>query len=233
MRMFETFAVTRRVEVMGRGWAVRPLRLRDLAQIEAWVADRTPCPLDGGRAALRAADPSRRPKLAARMLAGAEAAMPEMGSDAYEDAVNTPDGILLFLTLALRDSGVSGDELADLVVHLVQHPDDLERLRSVAYGVNPVQYLVRIMEGTQDMPGHRTWGETVMGLLKERPAWTLGDVGDLTLSQWACVQSEGKGGVDLGNVPPRPGETLEQMSERRRKLFEPDPDPEPEAAGDA
>lgn len=233
MNMRDTFPVLRRVEVMGRTWAIHPLRLRDLAQMEAWACDRRPSPLDEGRAALRSAPPEKRPRMAAKLLDGVMATQFEIGSEGYEAEINTPDGILLFLSLVLRESSVTSDELAALAAHLYANPDELEKVRAVAYGVDPVQYLVRVMEGTPDQPSGLTWGKALYAALREHPAWTPNDVGEMTLSQWVCVQSEGLGGVDVNNVPPRPGETLEQMSERRRKLFEPDPEPEPEAAADA
>lgn len=224
MQMFETFKVLRSIEIMGRRWQVSPLRLKDLAQIEAWAIDQQPDPLDEGRQLLRDTEPEKRPRMAARLLDKVEADRPTMGSDAYENALRTPQGILLFTELALRESSVDSDDLLALVGHLITNPLDLERLEAKAYGVNPIQFLLRIIEGPGPDGPKRTWGEIIIDALADHPAWTMDTVGDMTLSQWLCYQSDGKAWDTSSDIPPKPGETREQAAERRRKLFEPDPE---------
>jgi hypothetical protein len=198
---------------------VQELRLRDLADIQGWLADQVPHPLAGLPPAWADPDPDTR---RARLWAAWRAARdwpPRLGTAAAADVLATPEGLVLFTLVCLRrcDDQVDATSAASIAAGMA--PEEWASLRRVAWGRQPWEELRDELDpdATADSDGPPPdWCEAFHEVA-ERTGWTFEQIGELTVSQYRVIRS-GTAPVYRG-LTRRAGESLEQLAARERETF--------------
>lgn len=223
--MTRLFAAPVMVSVGGRPLAVPPLRIRDLAALEAfsgWVVPPPPTePPDG-------LDDWARARWLAARYREAKQWPPAWDSAALAGLLETAAGFAALL-LVLLGPGRGGTLTEEEALDLSARATGAERsaVRVAALGLTPADVLARLLDPRSlagDPVAERvTLAEAIDALAAER-GWTYEQIGDLTLAQFRMARAGGK----LGKVKliPRPGQSLLQAAQWRKRLFL-DPDPGP------
>lgn len=231
MRLYQLYPTPIIVEMAGQKWRVSQFRLRDMARLEQWVASQSESPYLRRQNEIYNAEPEKVPYIAANIFNECGDWPPQIHDKDAQAQLRTPIGILAFLGIVLRDDPEPTEtELLEFAAHLSIYQDDLSRLEWIAYGLSEQQLLIALIDDNgQADPSQINWGKEITEMVKEHKGWTYNDVGDMFLTQWACYRWNGE--TDGQNIPPRPGETIQQAAARRRRIFYPElfenPQPSP------
>jgi hypothetical protein len=207
-----------------------PIRLKDLALLQAYARDAGPCPLDEVRS-LIAATPEGS-EASRRLLRDTYKACknwpPRLGSDEGHAIFSTEDGFRYWIAIVLGpdNPGIEHhiDELAETMT-----VGQYQTLLRIAYGSAPLDELSRIItpDSFPEKPDDFTnWGKVIRNLIVET-GWTFEECGEVRMTQLAAFQSNGE--VGTGKVDPPPGMSRFAFSRRQRQFFGPDRE---EANGD-
>jgi hypothetical protein len=204
------------VVLAGRTWLVRPLQLRQVAELQGWlahVADRSP--LAAHRAAIAAAPEGHaRDVAAARAYLALEAWPIRFGSREASPYWSTPMGARFFLHVALERAISSGGADPD---PKSLSPAEWAELGSAAFGADPLEELVGVLEPTPEAIAEpMNWAKAFAEVARET-GWTFEQIGELTVGQFLAYRTRGE--VAGGTVAPRPGETIGQAARRRAAVF--------------
>lgn len=214
------------IRLGGRLVAVGELRLIDLAELQQWLTDQVPHPLDALPPAGLDPDPESR---RSRVLAAWEAAKdypPRFGSASARPLLASAAGLVRVLGLCLRRGDPAATEADALDLATAMDALDWARLHRVAYGGESWQELLRELDPPADDPAPPpNWVEAILDVVEHRH-WTFEQVGHLTLSQWRALR--GGANAFAYRCEPRPGETLAEARERERRMLLPNPEEPPD-----
>jgi hypothetical protein len=218
------------VDFAGRRVLARPLRLRQLAALQAWLNAALPDPSGPAASAIAAGgqDDEARRRLLVGAYAEAEAWPVRVGSPAGDFALDRW-GRAAFLTIALAEHnpGLAGDDFGRLARSA--EPGDWPALMRAAFGpFDPGQAIARMIDPeaftADDDRADREppdWCALVVQVMHDA-GWTFEQAGELTPGQLAAYRTK-CAPADF-DVPPRPGESREQANARRRAYFDLDGD---------
>lgn len=236
------FPVPEPVTLGGEPFLAVCFQLRDLARLQAIVRGLAGGdPLAGRRRALldaKVAAPggdylgeSPEGRAYAAALRGAIRALdgwpPALGSGKADALLATGAGRALWLEVLLgrTNPDFTAARGAELIVRGAKaDPDtlaeELMALEGIAYADHPADWLVRLMEPPPRRRGKAGggWGEAIVALARET-GWTISQCGELYLSQFHVVKSEGK--VQPGEIvkTKENGAWYRRAMERRRRLL--------------
>lgn len=222
-RITQLIPTARTLTVGGREFQVREARLSDLAALQAWVDSKTPDPLDGVWD--DAHDPekadARRDRALYDALGSAGDGPPEYASDEGRRLLCTPEGVGVFLFLALGrgNPDLTLADVADVAGAMTGR--EYAAVRRAFYGVDPLREIERIL--TDHVPraeGGRSvsWGEAVDEVARCYH-WTYQYVYSLTLTEFRNARSAGKpeDGPRVGWAAA--GEANRLMADRRGRAY--------------
>jgi hypothetical protein len=181
------------VRYPGGSVVARPLRVRDLAAFDRWLARRAGHPLAVAR---RGATPDLRAAYLRRAYDLAREGAPGHDSAAgWRRLFGSPEGVELFLRRAVRGGESAGaTELATLAAAL--DSDAWQMLLSVAFGGSPAEAVSRALDdflgivlpdGPPDADGRQTdWPKLVADFCR-RYRMTPGQVGRLYVAQFRAM----------------------------------------------
>jgi len=200
-------------------YLVPPLRLRDIARLQAWLAVARPCPLEAARPGLDSAEGEARRAMLVELYAACEAWPIRYGSAEGAALLSTRAGAVAWLAvvLARAEPTPTDDEVAALAGSL--SPDEWRRLAAVALDSDPLDELVRMIDPPEAESGEAddlNWGEAFSDVA-ESTGWTFDAIADLTLAQWVAIRTGGT--AERGASAPREGESVGEAAARRRRLF--------------
>lgn len=210
------------VMVAGAVRLVWPLRLRDVATLQAWLRIAAPSPLalalaDIASGGLEGKARHRRLREAYDL---AEAWPPRYGSPEADRRFATHEGICFFLSVVAERSRWTPDELAEVLAKITR--DEYAALARSAFGPDPLDELGRLMglydepEADEDAPrDDLNWAEA-FAEAAEATGWTFDQVADLTVPQWVAFRSGGKP-ARAAEIPP--GMTVADYSRRQHRRF--------------
>lgn len=207
------------VPLGGMSRPVAELRLRDLADLQGWLADQAPHPLrDVPPERLDPEPETRRARLQAAWKAARDWP-PRLGSEDAAALLESPAGRVAFVAVCLRrcDPSVTAEDAA--TVAAAMDAAEWANLRRVAWGLQPWRELQGELDPTSlDAPdaGPPDWTEAFHEIAG-RTGWTFDEIGALTLGQYRAIRS-GSGPVYRG-LTRRHGETPEQLAARERETF--------------
>ena len=228
--LLHVFPISEPVKVGGQPLMALPLRLVDLARLQGFLRDQSPCPLDVARGPIaRSPEGSEARRRLLRDCFGSCQRWPaRLGSEDGRKLLDSEAGLAFWLRTVLGsvegNPTLSTPELGRLADNITV--GEYERLVRVAYGVSPLDELARLItpDSYPDRPGEPTnWGKVIRRLVVET-GWTFAACGEVRLTQLAAFESDGKAG--LGNPGPPPGMTRWEFSKRQRRFFGPDRDEE-------
>lgn len=214
-----------------RTFPVLPFRLADLARLQAFAASRLPHPFpeDARRAV---ADPGTprpvRRKILRESFLAAQDWPPRYGTPEADEAFVGGDGVLFFVSVALRSSGVGlpSAELEELAATITRA--QLAALTSVAFAARAVDVLNALVadelgerrEEGDDEPDN--WGKAFVEVA-EQTGWTFAEIAELRLPQWRELRSAGESKVRARDGSP-------EALIRRCRFFDGELDEEGEVA---
>src|SRR5262249_41679242 len=129
--------VSRAIPLGGSPRVASELQLKDLAELQAWLEEREPNPMDGIPPEWCDPDPASRPgRLAAAWEASATWPA-RLGTDRAPALLGEPGGRCMLLALVLRkaDPGFGTEDALELLPRIT--PEEWARLRRVAFAVTP------------------------------------------------------------------------------------------------
>lgn len=216
-RVLPTFEA---VDVGGTRRLVWPLRLRDVAALQAFVRARCPSPLDSALDEIASAGLTGRARQ--RRLAEAYEACevwpPRYGSPEAAEHLDSEAGILFFLSVVADRSGWTREDLDHVLASI--GPGDYRRIQAAAFQADPLDRLSGLM-GLYDQADDEAprkdlnWGEAFREAA-ELTGWTFDQLGDLTISQWVAFRT---GGASSRTIEVPPGMTAAEAAERQRRKF--------------
>ena len=204
------------IKLGGTVYSVPPLRLRDVAKFQAWLAVFKPCPLEVVQPELeQLADGDRRERLA-QIYLDCEQWPIRYGTPEAARAFSTRIGCEYWLTIVFERAipRPMPATIADLVTEL--SAEDWTKLTRLVYELDPLDAIVGMFEPQAAVEESINWAEAIADVV-EATGWTIEQIGDLTLSQWHTIRTGGK--AERGQLEALPGETWQETSERRRRLF--------------
>lgn len=220
------------VPLGGSPRAVLPLRLRDLAHLERWAADRS----GGARAtladALSVPDPTARREALYAAYDLAKSGGPHLEEDAVAVLVESPEGVAtqLWLTLRQADPEIRPEDALDLAATL--EPGEYPAFLAVAWHLDALDDVAGAIDREIGVsfpvvrrpakPG--AWAAAVASFLRAYPGWTLEALGNLTLPQWDALAGGERPHLVASPTRP-PGWSAErwqaEVSEPRRRFWLP------------
>ncbi len=232
MSLLDLFPQPRALPFAGGTVRVRPFTLGQLAELQGWLAELVPHPFEAGQAAFAQADPADLPALVAAAIVQADGWPVALGSRLGDILLSTPAGRRELARLALGDLNPGFDPAEALEAS----DEEWGALARVAYGVDPLASLVRLLDGPEEEPSDPAdtaadptpWGAIVADVVKET-GWTLDVVAHLTPGQLATIRAGGERPEPA--LPVRAGESADETRRRHRELLGLG-DEEPDAATD-
>ena len=194
MRLVHLFRRPVPIRLRGRNWLALPLRLLDLAAMEAVAVSMEPMPAipEGD-----IDDPDYREQLRAlRKAYGDEA--PEWGDDNCQAFVfGTTGGRAMVLQAVLREHELDDAEALGLAESLT--PEEWQHVNRVAWGTDPVVGLLRYVDRLIGVPEQNTDGVPIAVAVCETAA-SLGvvpnDLAGMTLPEFRLIRAGG----DMDNL---------------------------------
>lgn len=185
--------VGRAIPLGGSLRVVWEFRLSEVAQIQAWLEEQTPHPLEGLPPAWADPDPEGRPgRLAAAWEAAGDWPV-RSGSRRAAELLGTAEGRAFFLALALRrtypDFGVA--EALELLPRVT--PAEWAGLRRVVYGITPREELAAELD--PDPPAGRSSSDWCLAAYRagtDAGGPATPELADWTVGQWRNFCAEGK-----------------------------------------
>ena len=195
---------------------VMPLRLREFAQLQAWLNRVVPSPLEDARAAIQASEGDDRRKLLADVFERSLTWPVRYGSGLGSQLFGSQAGARFFLAVAMSraDRVFSQAELDAMLGKIT--PDEWRQLSAILFGSNPIDEVVRMLDPAPDVPSEDLNWAQAFAEVAESTGWTFEQLADLTLSQWIAIRS---GGKPSNPFAPRPGESIWAADKRRRRLL--------------
>jgi hypothetical protein len=210
--------VPRAVQLGGREYVASELTLGDLAELQAWLEEAEPHPLEGLPPAWADPEPETRPARLAAAWERARAWPPRLGTDRGAELLASPGGRAFFLTLCLRrarpDFGPA--EALDLLRRIT--PTEWSALRRVAYAITPREELVaELDDGADAGDGPPDWCRSVHNAIQAEGCPDYAGLAALHLGQWRNLCSQGKAAEkrpDFGAAVKRVVEKLKGLINR-------------------
>ena len=221
------------VQLAGRPYHARELRIRDLAVLHRWRDRQTRHPAD--RVGEREDYESEAAFLAAcraAFLAHEETveraevgAAPEASEDDEAPDLDPAREAALLLWLALRrdNRGFSIGDAAGLLAEMADGPGfgrEWARLRRVALDLDPIERIIDALDpewGSYPRPEGVTWGQAVEEV-RALTGLSYREVGTMYLSQFGNIRRGGKPRETPSYTPP-PGTDMVAWSRRQRAKF--------------
>jgi hypothetical protein len=176
---------------------VPELRLRQIADLQVWLRDRTtvvmPEPPGGD-------DADTWKRYHAACFLATEHWPPDVFGPEGDRAMATPEGLLELCRVILppANPALTHEQLIAVVVALATEPLSLLAFHRAVYGVRPRDAAV---DGYEWWEGLRKtdstpidWPKAIVEVMREYPAYTLEAVGELTISQFRTLRSGGEPG---------------------------------------
>ena len=210
--------VSRAIRIGGRVVVADELRIADLAELQAWLEEQVPHPLADLPPAWADPEPGTRlDRLAAAWEAAADWPA-RYGSVRAAMLLGTTEGRAFFLRLCLRRSDPSFGVADALAVLGESTPAEWAGLRRVAYGLTPRQEIADELAPDRSPGRLSNWCLTFHRLNAREGGMGYREIGELTLSQFRNLCSEGKSAelsAEFSAQSRRVREILEKRHERR------------------
>jgi hypothetical protein len=225
----------------GEPFRFGPLRLRDLARLEAWCADLLGDPSALLDAALDLEDAAARREALRRAYDAAEMGCPELGSPGAAAALGTIGGIVeqCYLSARRHHRGITRAALRAAAAESTRA--EWDRIAAVAWCVDPLDAAQSAVDAEIgfDLPrveprrigGEDAWAKSLWAVA-EATGWTLDQILDLTLARWRrVVASRGEPGPSEVVSPTRPrgcdNDRFKAELDKRRAFWAEDLGPTP------
>lgn len=207
----------------GRGYVVEQLQLRDLADLQAWLADEAADPMADLPSRDFDPEPATRRK---RVLAAWQAMKtypPAYGTDEAADRLSSPAGRAAFVYVVLaKRNAITAEEAVDVARGMSSA--EWRSLRRAAYSSTAWKELAREIDPDFDPDPHPDapkpkpydWIEAFETLSANR-GWTYDQIGNLYLSQWRAISSGGRS--ESYRSERREGESAKEHMARTKALF--------------
>lgn len=211
--------VPRPIVLAGRVHRTRELRLWDLACLQGWLDRSVPDPMDAVRAIPPDLDEPARRKALARAYKAADAGGPMLFEPSGTIALASPEGLAVFVWVALRRWNKPFGMAEATQLALALSWDDYLRLHAVAFPVDPLAAIGRLIWGPDRSPprGRQlTWVEAIVTLAKD---WgvPLSHVYRLTFTEFVAMRRGGE--QPLRGRPLRDGESPAEALREWWELF--------------
>jgi hypothetical protein len=215
MSLLDLLPYPRPVTLAGRAFLVSEFRIRDIWELEAWLEEHTPYPLEGVPSLADDPKPTTR-KCRLRALRSAALAWPPCRFTAQGDELfATEEGLVLYLDVALRRDNPDLDSiLVALAAELT--PEDWRRLGRRTWGAHPIDELLREIDPDSVEGDPFNWWKLFQALREQQPTLTEAEFAELTLTQCKCRLGHSR-------VPaPKPLMSASQWRDDQRKWLDPD-----------
>jgi hypothetical protein len=172
---------------------VNEMRLRHLAELQAYLEEADPHPLDGLDPAWADADPATRP---ARLKAAWDRAgewPARLGTSRGSILLGSPAGRANFLALNVReyDPGFGLTEALELLPRVT--PSQWARLVRIAWAIHPrMEIAAELAPDTSPAKPSDWWKQAHAAAGEYAAALVFPQLGELYLGQWRCLCSGGK-----------------------------------------
>ena len=204
----------------GHRLLIRPLRLRQLAQLQAWLAASWPCPLDVASDEIARAEGDARRRLLVATFEACESWPILLGSALGDRLLDSDGGRVFVLTVATAEfNGWLAP--ADLPAIAAAATDaEWGRLLRACYGSGPMGVVARLIDPlafsrtANDEP--TDWNLIIAEACGSHD-WTPAEVAEMTPGQLGWINRKGKP-ADI-DCPPRPGESADEAAIRRQAYF--------------
>ena len=196
-RITELVPQPRRASLGGADWLVWPATLIDIAELQAWLDQSWPCPLEWAWDRLYGPDAiegEERWSLLRGSLSVAREGPPAWDDDRGAERLGRWDGIVMVLWLALRKAHpeLTAEGVVDVAARSTA--SEIAAVRRAWLGVDPVHELERaLMEGAvpaKSGPGV-TWRKAIHETA-EAFGWTYPQVYAMTLAEFVNARTGGK-----------------------------------------
>lgn len=194
MRIYHCFPQPAPVTLGGRECYALPFRLRHLAAIEQFLANRVPCPAAkyAGLMAMAEGDDERK-VIAAQAFLRTEAWPPRVESDLAQRLLMTPLGLDMLLGYLVEPcTNLSAEDRAEIIAKI--SIPEFGQLMHIGYGAAVLDTLATIIDPPRpDTRPPRSWGEILWDVSKGVPSDLLA-AGELFVTQLKLIQSKGLAG---------------------------------------
>jgi hypothetical protein len=184
--------VPRPVTLAGRTYLADELQLKDIAQIQGWLEQQTPHPLEGLPPVWADPEPATRPDRLRAAWTRAAAWPVRFGSPEAWAALDGDAGrlLLLHLTVGKADPDFGVADSAGLLPGIA--PAEWSALLRVAFATTPTMELAAELDDSQRDPLRLTdWCEA-FDLVHQHRVLSYREIGELYLSQWRNLNAVGK-----------------------------------------
>lgn len=207
MRLTQLIPTPRAVSIAGREYQVWPATLRDLRDLDGWLAQGWRDPLDDVYPRLVGPDAlGGEERLAALHEAyeAAEDGPPGWENDRGQQKLSTDAGVAAVLFFALRrghpemtlayEGGWDGAGPPDVVsLAVVLTLAEYAAVQRAWFGTDSLRELEALLYGRKGESGRRaTFAEVVEQVVQTHPGWTYDYVYGLTLAEFGCARRLGK-----------------------------------------
>ena len=181
------FPTTTAVKLGQKSFTVGQLTLRDVAQLQSFVEEENPHPYCKYREKIQVAEGEVRDALLMRCQRE-DLQWPPLWSGA-----RSGKQLLQFLQLVLsKHNDITLEEVIEIASNITSK--ELQQLDSVVYHfTDRDEFIALHQRPKQEKPWERVdnWGEIIHGLIN-RYGFTIDQIGDLTLSQYHLLMTQGK-----------------------------------------
>lgn len=201
----------RPVRLAGRCVGVREARLRDLAELQAWLDMQWASPLEGLAERLAGLPPEAADALLFDAYAAAQDGPPTWDSAEGQGMLDTPAGLRVLLGIVARSSGLV-DELAEATPTLT--PAEYAAIRWAFFGRRDTLAIAAMLGVPPSPPRGKilSWGEAICDL-ECRPGWDREKVANLTLSEFGMYR---RGGEPIDPAIQGDWDTLTRLAARQK-----------------
>lgn len=212
MTILDAIPRARRVVMLGIPWAVPPLTLGDLADLQSWVAANSWDPWEVPPADSEA-------EHWALVVAKAEHWPPPAWSSLARRATDHDAFLREFFWVAAGRHGVVDRETCDRACSGLT-PGEWDALFAAAYGTHPMEAAgarLNALDGEGPDPGEIDWPLAIAEVIGEYPALASpGAIDRLSLPAWRNLRRKGK--AVAGKIRARPGESEKDAGKRRQAM---------------
>jgi hypothetical protein len=184
--------VARAIPLGGSPHVATELQLKDLAELQGWLEEREPHPLDGMPPAWADPEPETRLERLAAAWERSATWPARLGTDRAAGLLEGPEGRCFFLILVLRKAepgfGLAG--ALDLLPRVT--PAEWAGLRRVAWAISPREEIASELAPDRSPSGGSNWCVSLHRATQAGGGMTYRELGGLYLSQWRLLCSDGK-----------------------------------------
>ncbi len=190
--------VHRTVRLGGAQVVARELRIGDLAQLQAWLEESDPDPMDGLPPAWADPDPETRPARLAAAWEAAETWPPRLFSEAGAALLATPAGMAFLMSLCVVS--LRGDLVRILEILPDVAPVEWSAFERIAWGITPRAALAAELAPDRSPARAVDWFKALDWATSAEGGAGLSraEFAALTLSEWRAL---GTGGKDPEHSP--------------------------------